>query len=365
MCKLNVMVLFGGKSKEHEVSLMSATSMLNAMNKEKYEIITVGITRDGIWKKYKGSYDKIQTGEWEQLAEGENLSFISLLDDSTGKENASEIKALKKDARQLENLKIDVVFPVLHGPYGEDGKVQGLLEILGIPYIGAGVLSSALAMDKAMLKKVFDAEKIPQAKYKVIKNYKNLTPDDVVVEIESFFGYPVFIKPANLGSSVGISKAKNKQEVISATELASKYDKKVLVEEFIDGREIECAVLGNEYPIASLPAEIIPSREFYDYNDKYFDGKSKFIIPADIGNELIEQVKNLAIKVYKIIDCSGLARVDFFLESKSNRLLVNEINTMPGFTEISMYPKMWEASGINYEDLIDRLIQLALKKHRL
>ncbi|MGV8145448.1 MAG: D-alanine--D-alanine ligase family protein [Alkaliphilus sp.] len=364
MSKLNVMILFGGKSKEHEVSLMSATSILKAMNNEKYNIITVGITKDGVWKQYNGNYNRIRTGEWEQLAEGENLNFISLLEGSTSKENASEIKALKKNTEKLENFKIDVVFPALHGPYGEDGKVQGLLETMGIPYVGAGVLSSALAMDKEMVKKIFDAEKIPQAKHKAIKNYKSLTSDDVVGEIESIFAYPVFIKPANLGSSLGISKAKNKQELINAIELASKYDKKVIVEEFIDGREIECAVLGNDYPIASLPAEIIPSREFYDYKDKYFDGKSKFVIPADIGEELIEQVKDMALKVYKLIDCSGLARVDFFLDRKTNRLLVNEINTMPGFTKISMYPKMWETSGISYEDLVDRLIQLAIEKHK-
>ncbi|MCD5414494.1 MAG: D-alanine--D-alanine ligase [Clostridiales bacterium] len=364
MSKLNVMVLFGGKSKEHEVSLMSATSVLNAMNSEKYNIITVGITKKGVWKRYNGSYGKIQAGEWEQLADEECRNLIGLLGNTTGGENEREIKAYEKTTEQTDNFKIDVVFPVLHGPYGEDGKIQGMLEMMGRPYVGAGVLASALAMDKAMVKKIFSAEKIPQTKYKVIENYKKLIADDVVGEIESKCSYPVFIKPANLGSSVGINKAKNKQELISAIELASKYDKKVLVEEFIDGREIECAVLGNENPIASLPAEIIPSREFYDYKDKYFEGKSKFIIPADIGDGLAKRVKDMALKVYKLIDCSGLARVDFFLERKTNRLLVNEINTMPGFTKISMYPKMWEASGISYEDLVDRLIQLAIEKHK-
>lgn len=343
MEKLNVMVVFGGKSGEHEVSLMSVTSILKVMSSEKYNVIPVGITKEGIWKRYNGSIDKIATGEWEALAEaGEVISL--------GKNNPEEI---------------DVVFPVLHGPFGEDGTIQGLLEMINIPYVGAGVMASAVAMDKIMTKKLCDGEEIPQAKFVAILNKDYTEAEERYIGlIEEKLGYPVFVKPANLGSSVGISKAKDREQLIEAIKIAFQYDRKIVVEEFINGREIECSVLGNDEAAASLPAEIIPSHEFYDYKDKYFDGTSSFQIPAELPEAVIEEVRQLSLKVYKLLDCSGLARVDFFVERETNKIYFNEINTMPGFTKISMYPKMWEVTGLPYEELIDRLIVLAIERFK-
>ncbi|SES94371.1 D-alanine--D-alanine ligase [Natronincola peptidivorans] len=341
MEKINVMVVFGGKSGEHEVSLMSATSILKVMDSQKYNVMKVGITKKGIWKRYDGPIDNIPTGEWENLATDE------------------EIISLGKDTPQ----KIDVVLPVLHGPFGEDGTIQGLLEMLDIPYVGAGVLASSVGMDKAITKKLCSSEEIPQAQYipMLHKEYKE-KEIDYIEAIEEKLGYPVFVKPANLGSSVGISKAKDRQRLIEAIGLAFQYDRKIVVEEFINGREIECSVLGNDEPKASLPAEIIPSNEFYDYKDKYFDGTSSFQIPADLPEELTEEIRELSLQVYKLLDCCGLARVDFFVERETNKIYFNEINTMPGFTKISMYPKMWEVTGLPYEALIDELIVLAIER---
>lgn len=361
MGKLNVMVLFGGKSGEHEVSLMSAASILRAMDKEKYNVISVGITKDGLWRVCNSSIEAIESGQWEGITNHlmeankttDNISLLPI-ENFTGYITTGDRK----------NEKIDVVFPVLHGPYGEDGTIQGLFEITGIPYVGAGVLASAIAMDKAMLKKLFISEGIPQATFEVIymKNFKK-DKEAFIKAIEEKFNYPVFVKPANLGSSVGISKAKDREQLVNAIEVAGKYDNKVVIEENINGREIECSVLGNDEPIASLPAEVIPANEFYDYQDKYFDGKTQFIIPADISEDMIREIQQMAVKSYKLIDCTGLARVDFFIERDSNRILLNEINTMPGFTKISMYPKMWEASGVPYNELIDRLIALAIERY--
>ncbi|SNS79397.1 D-alanine--D-alanine ligase [Anaerovirgula multivorans] len=343
MKKINVMVIFGGKSGEHEVSLMSVTSILKVMNPEKYNIMPVGITKEGIWKRYHGPIDKIVTGEWEALAEaGEVISL--------GKNNPDAI---------------DVVFPVLHGPFGEDGTIQGLLEMINMPYVGAGVLASAVAMDKAITKKLCSVEDIPQAKYVEILNKSyDKNQDQYIEEIQAKLSYPVFVKPANLGSSVGISKAKDRMQLLGAIKVAFQYDRKIVVEEFINGREIECSVLGNDEAIASLPAEIIPSHEFYDYKDKYFDGTSSFQIPAELSEPVIAELRRLALKVYKLVDCSGLARVDFFVERETNKIYFNEINTMPGFTKISMYPKMWEVTGLPYEELIDRLIVLAIERFK-
>ncbi|KAB3532477.1 D-alanine--D-alanine ligase [Alkaliphilus serpentinus] len=362
MSKLNVMVLFGGRSGEHEVSLMSAASILKAISKEKYNVIPVGITKDGLWRVCNNHIDEIESGEWEGIH--------NLLLESNKTNDCISLLPLEKfngyvstDNNSLQ--KIDVVFPVLHGPYGEDGTVQGLLEIAGIPYVGAGVLASALAMDKAMIKKLFISERIPQAAFEVIymKAFRR-NPDTYINALEEKFNYPVFVKPANLGSSVGISKAKDRKQLLEAIEEAGKFDRKIVIEENINGREIECSVLGNDDPIASLPAEIIPSHEFYDYQDKYFDGKTQFIIPADISDAMIKEIQEMAIRSYKLIDCTGLARIDFFIERDTNKILLNEINTMPGFTKISMYPKMWEATGIPYEELFNRLIQLAIDRFR-
>lgn len=360
MEKINVMVIFGGKSGEHEVSLMSATSVLKAMNKDKYNIITVGITKEGIWKLYNGPIDEIQSGNWENIADkrAQNEGFtthMSLLPTSNGNGMITLGNGLVE--------KIDVVFPVLHGPFGEDGTIQGLFEMINIPYVGAGVLASSVAMDKAMTKKLLQVDSVPQAKYYVImfNEYKK-NKEGILDKLEEEFKYPVFVKPANMGSSVGITKVRSREKLKEAIEIAGKYDRKIVIEETIIGREIECAVLGNDDPIASLPAEIMPSAEFYDYNDKYFAGTSKYEIPANLPEEVLEKVRDLSIKVYKLLDCSGLSRVDCFVEKDTNRILLNEINTMPGFTSISMYPKMWEATGIKYEDLIDKLIQLAIER---
>jgi len=357
---MNVMVIFGGKSGEHEVSLMSATSILKAMNREKYNIITVGITKEGIWKLYEGPIDEIQSGAWEEIAnQGAESGGFSTHMSLLPTENGNGVITL--GSGRVE--KIDVVFPVLHGPFGEDGTIQGLFEMINVPYVGTGVLASSVAMDKAITKKLLQVDGIPQAKYDVImfKEYKK-DKNEVLGRLETNFEYPVFVKPANMGSSVGITKASNREKLENAIELAGKYDRKIVIEETIIGKEIECAILGNDDPIASLPAEIMPSAEFYDYNDKYFGGTSKFAIPANLPKDILEEIRNISIKVYKLLDCSGLSRVDCFVENNTNRILLNEINTMPGFTKISMYPKMWEATGIKYEDLIDRLIDLAIER---
>lgn len=340
MKKLKIMVIFGGKSGEHDVSLMSSASVMKTMNKEKYEILPIGITKDGKWKKYLGNVDYIDPKNWLNETEDYNINELFLDKDSRG---------------------IDVVFPVLHGPFGEDGTIQGLLEMADIPYVGTGVLSSALAMDKVVAKMMLKSVNIPQAEFAVVfRSDFNKDESKVLDELENKFGYPMFVKPANLGSSVGISKAKNREGLIAAIKEAGNFDRKIVVEEFIDGREIECSVLGNENPKASLPAEVVPAQEFYNYEDKYIDGKSELIVPAKLEENMINSVRELAVEVYKLYDCRGLSRVDFFLERNTNKLLVNEVNTMPGFTSISMYPKMWEATGLAYGDLIDQLIELAL-----
>ncbi len=351
--KLNVAILFGGRSGEHEVSLMSATNVIKAMDKDKYNIYTIGITKAGIWMNYEGPADKIQDGSWEQ--EAKKLDSSSLI-----KNLFSNI--LNADGKSS----IDVVFPVLHGPHGEDGTVQGMLEVLGIPYVGCGVMGSAIGMDKEFSKLLFKAAGIPIGDYKVYyKHNINGSVQCVVKDVEQCFEYPVFVKPVNMGSSVGITKAHDRTELIQALIEACKHDRKVIIEAFVNARELECSVLGNNEPIASGVGEIVPSHEFYDYVAKYFDGdNSKIIIPAQLPAEKAEEVRQLAIKAYKAVDCCGMARVDLFMEKTTGQILINEINTIPGFTRISMYPKLWEASGLNYGELINKLIALAIERYR-
>lgn len=364
--KLNIGVIFGGKSGEHEVSLMSAASVMRAMDKEKYNIIPIGITKEGSWMLYNGPIEKIESGEWEAI------SNQSLLEDPQHKifsvipMGAEPSRALVQGIPPHLGEQLDVVFPVLHGPYGEDGTIQGLLEMADIPYVGAGVLASAVGMDKIYAKRIFEMAGLPMGKYMLIMRKKLRENHEAYIErIEENFSYPVFIKPANLGSSVGISKAHNREELLKGLYGAAKYDRKILVEEFIACRELECAVLGNDEPKASVVGEIVPSHEFYDYEAKYFDdGKSKMIIPADIPDEKAMEVREMAVKAYKAIDCSGLARVDFFMEKETMKIYINEINTMPGFTKYSMYPLLWDAAGIPYPQLIDRLIQLAVERYQ-
>jgi D-alanine-D-alanine ligase len=353
--KKRIAVIFGGQSSEHEVSRVSAQSIINNINRDKYDVIMLGITKDGRWLRYDGPVEKLATGEWQAIAEDEDDKTIPVFKGNSAR------GIFVASRTETDDEKIDVVFPVLHGCNGEDGTIQGLLELAGIPYVGCGVLSSAVGMDKAYSKIVFEKEGIPQAKHLVF-NRKQIGNEleSVIKQIEGILTYPCFVKPCNAGSSVGVSKAHDKSELIGALELAAKHDRKVLVEEFINGREIECAVLGNDDAIASTVGEVVPCKEFYDYEAKYSsDSTSTVTIPANLPDETIQLIREYAVKAFKALDCSGLSRVDFFVHKETGKVYINEINTLPGFTSISMYPKLWEATGIPFSELIDRLICLA------
>lgn len=352
--KKRVAVVFGGQSSEHEVSRFSAEAVLKNIDRDKFDVVMIGITKEGKWLAYDGPPELVGTGEWQALAEAGQRPEHALL--TAG----AAMHAAEKDSKR-----IDVVFPVLHGCNGEDGTIQGLFEIAGIPYVGCGVLGSALAMDKAYSKIIFEKEGIPQGKY-LVYSRKQVQRDTGVIlsEVERVLTYPCFVKPSNAGSSVGVSKAHNRNELISALQLAARYDRRMLVEEFMDGREAECAVLGNDDPIASTVGEVIPCNEFYDYEAKYMSGdSSEIIIPADLPPAVIDKIKQYSIKAFKALDCSGLARVDFFVCKDTGDVFINEINTMPGFTQISMYAKLWVATGVPYSMLIERLIGLALERY--
>jgi len=357
--KARVGLLFGGRSGEHEVSLMSAQGIMGAIDREKYEVVLIGITKEGKWLASGDPMRALTTGSLGHshpvalLAEPSQRGLVRLGED----ESERRLSAVRQSH-------VDVIFPILHGPYGEDGTVQGLLELAGLPYVGAGVTASAVGMDKALFKDIMKAHGLPIAPYLIVgrKEWEN-QPEETMTRIESEIGYDCFVKPANLGSSVGITKAHDRSELWAALCEAARYDRKLVVEEAIDAREIELSVLGNDDPIASLPGEIVPCNEFYDYAAKYLDGTSELLIPAPISDETTELAQRLAIAAYKAIDCAGLARADFLLDRHAGMLFVNELNTLPGFTPISMYPKLWEASGISYTELIDRLIQLALERH--
>ena len=353
MTKLKVCVLFGGISPEHEVSLRSAESVLNNMDQEKYEIYPVGITKTGNWIYFAGSdYSMLPGGAWENF-EGNRKAVISPA-------RNQGLLLFCGDGVQIQP--IDVVFPVLHGENGEDGSMQGLLQMAGIPFVGPHSAESAVSMDKTLTKLVADNAGVAQAAWQLV--WAQDMPhkmDSVVRSIEQQFIYPVFVKPAGTGSSVGVSKAADASQLCEALLHAAKYDNKILVEEFIHGREIEVAVLGNKNPVASVCGEIDSGAEFYDYDAKYVTDTSVAYIPARIDDDVAEAVRELAVKVYSAVGCVGLSRVDFFVSYGSNRIVFNEINTMPGFTSISMYPKLFAASGIAYSDLIDQLISLALE----
>jgi len=356
--KLRVGIIFGGRSGEHEVSLVSATSVMKAMDEDKYEVIPIGITKEGQWIASGDPLKALKAGGPQ-----EDSSPAALLGDTSQR----GLIQLKKSERGLTSTRIrelDVVVPILHGPYGEDGTVQGLLELAGIPYVGCGVAASALGMDKALMKSLFQAKGLPVVEHMVVKRRDwEADPEKVLQAIESHFSYPCFVKAANLGSSVGITKVHHRGELPEALNLAALYDRKILVERAINAREIECSVLGNDEPIASVLGEIIPSREFYDYPAKYIDGQSKLIIPAKLPEALVRHIRELAIRAFLALDCAGMARVDFLLDKETNEVYVSELNTIPGFTPISMYPKLWEASGISYPELIDRLIELAMERY--
>lgn len=340
--KKKVAVLFGGQSTEHEVSRVSAASVLRNIDAAKYDVYPIGITKDGKWFEYTGSIDKIESGEWEK----------------------DEYYKTPEGQKVLFNKEVDVVFPVLHGLYGEDGTIQGLCKLLNLPCVGPGVMSSAVCMDKIYTKYLLEKFDIKQAEYVVVNNYEYKENNEQIIDkIEISLPYPMFIKPSNSGSSVGITKAHNKEELKAGLEEALRYDRKVLVERGINAREVEVAVLGNDYPEAGVPGEIVPAKEFYDYEAKYQNEASKLLIPAALSDIKLELIKSIAVRIYKILDCSGMARVDFLIDKDTEEIYLNEVNTIPGFTKISMYPKMWQAAGKTYVQLIHELIELAIERN--
>ncbi len=388
MAKIRVGVLFGGRSGEHEVSLLSASSVLKAINKKKYDVIPIGITKEGRWvtaahaelllkgggasgspsSRHLRAGDPDTTPAAAVLAKGESVVVPPM-----PSENHSSLMPFETSASDVppahNPIDVDIVFPVLHGTFGEDGTIQGLLELADIAYVGAGVLGSAAGMDKDVMKRLFRDAGLPIVKHiTVLRNAWSTNPKEVRQHIENTLKYPLFVKPANLGSSVGISKAHNAGELAAAMNEAARYDRKLVVEQGVGGkkdkaREIECSVLGNDDPVASVPGEIVPIKEFYDYSAKYLVEGSECIIPAHLTVSEQDEVQRLALAAFQAVECAGLARVDFLMDPRSRKIFVNEINTMPGFTSISMYPKMWAASGIPYTELMDRLIQLGLERH--
>lgn len=357
--QVRVGVIFGGRSSEHEVSLASAANVMEALDRSGYTVVPIGITPHGRW---------LTSGNpMQQLTDNAANPSLARFGAYNGHvQPAHDSWALLPSANQEQRLPtIDVIFPVLHGPYGEDGTIQGLLEMANVPYVGCGVLGSAVAMDKAVAKRLFAAEGLPQARYHVVmRRAWRQDPEAVCNEVEAALRYPVFVKPANLGSSVGISKARNRAQLGDAIALAAEYDRKLVVEEAVPhAREIEVSVLGNDAPIASVPGEIIPGNEFYDYAAKYLEDSSRLLIPAALTEDQTAQVREMAIRAFRTVEGSGLARVDFLVDGQSGGIYLNEVNTMPGFTRISMYPKLWEASGIPYPELVDRLVQLALERY--
>ena len=388
MKKLRVGILFGGRSGEHEVSLLSAASVSNAIDKNRYEVVPIGITKQGRWVTAEDAERllggnaghapaQLRAGDPEAtagaaiLARGEAV----VVPPEPQHRQGSALAPFQSDATGLARrsadraINVDVIFPVLHGTFGEDGTIQGLLELADIPYVGAGVLGSAAGMDKDIMKALFRAADLPIVKHvTILRSEWEDGAKKVQRRVASQLKYPVFVKPANLGSSVGISKAHDGRELGPAIEEAAKFDRKIVIEQGVGGkkqkaREIECSVLGNDRPESSVPGEIVPSTEFYDYKAKYLDEGSQLIIPAKLSKAETKRVQQLAIAAFQAVDCSGLARVDFLMDPKNRKIYLNEINTMPGFTSISMYPKLWAASGLPYPKLIERLIQLGLERH--
>ena len=347
-------VIFGGRSGEHEVSLMSATSVIKAINKEKFDLVFIGITKKGDWLLYDGPVEKIEDGSWQAAAEA------ALAADP----EKYALTVVGSGGKSLKD-RIDFALPILHGPYGEDGTIQGLFEMADIPYAGCGVLGSAAAMDKILAKQVFAKADLPTCRYLALfKEEISASLDRVTEKVEKFLPYPIFVKPANMGSSVGIGKARNKDELKSAIEEAAKYDRRLILEEGLNCREIETAVLGNYDPAAAAVGEILPSEEFYTYKAKYFDGgQTKLCIPADIPASVANEVRSVAVEAFKLLDCSGYARVDFFLEKGTNKVYLNEINTIPGFTKFSMFPLLWGEAGVPYPELVERIIELGFERY--
>jgi len=379
MKKLRVCVIFGGRSGEHEVSIVSAGSVINALDKSKYDVVPVGITKSGRWIAGEKSIQLLKSG-------AENTPFYAMLPADPNEQRLITSTTNSIAARELDRRheKFDVVFPVLHGPFGEDGTVQGLLELANLPYVGAGVLGSAVCMDKIVQKLLCAPAGVPVVNFLWLRyedwqrnkttpqaipaNPQQLcgfTQSEMIAKIETELRFPLFIKPANMGSSVGITKAHERDELIRGIAEAARYDDKILLEAAVpNAREIEVSVLGNTQPQASVPGEVVPSNEFYDYDAKYVDGASTLIIPAELQETLATSIRETAIRGFLACNCEGMARVDFLLSRETNRLYLNEINTIPGFTQISMYPKLWEATGVSYSQLLDELIRLAIERHR-
>lgn len=359
--KIRIGLVFGGRSGEHEVSLASATSVMANLDKDKYEVVPIGITKEGSWL--------LGTEPAKLLAAEQSASHDEGLDQTTavtltGDPSLRRLIPVESGEDLGANAALDVIFPVLHGTYGEDGTLQGLLEMANVPYVGCSVLGAALGMDKEKMKIVFQAVGLPVVDYLVYRrNEWERSPETILDAIEQRLGHPCFVKPVNLGSSVGVNKAHDRAELEHAINVAAEYDRKIIIERAINCRELECAVLGNDEPIASVVGEVVASNEFYDYNAKYIDNKSQIIIPAQIPQATAEEVRRQSVQAFLALDLSGLSRVDFFLEKETGKVYINEVNTLPGFTQISMYPKLWAASGLPYSQLLDRLIELALERH--
>jgi len=349
--KIKICVIFGGNSSEHEISLISARNVINNLDKEKYEIYKIGITKGGQWYLYEGDTTKIESGEWEKT--NVHKAIIS--------PDAGDKCILLFKGHDVSKIKIDVVFLALHGRNGEDGTIQGLLELAGIPYAGPKVLSSAICMDKAFTKLVLKANNIPQADWLVFKICDLEFPSKIIEKVNEKFTYPVFVKPCNGGSSFGATKVKSQEELINAVQSALEFDDKALVEEFINAREIECAVIGNDTPNVSLFGEVITNSEFYDFDTKYVNNNSYVQIPADIKKEQSKIMTDLAQRAYTALECKGFTRVDFFIDKSTGRIMLNELNTIPGFTDISMFHMLWQKNGVPLNELLNKIIALAME----
>ncbi len=362
--KTRIGIIFGGRSGEHEISIRSAKTVIEKIDKEKYDVVPIAISREGNWLNPHQSLELFPFTTQQELTE-----FVGKIsDDKVALLGDTKYEGLINLNQSENTLPLDVVFPVLHGTFGEDGTIQGLLEMAGIPYVGCGVLASACGMDKVFMKSLFRDSDLPMCKYVwFLRGEWERNMEEVISQVEVKLGYPCFVKPANLGSSVGVSKATDEFTLIKAIELAAQYDRKIIVEENLDMREIECAVIGNESPRASLPGEYIiraDDKKFLDYTEKYSaTGNNEFIVPALVSEELTAKIQQMAITAYRAVDASGLARIDFFLRNDNGFLLVNEINTMPGLTDASGFPKMWASSGLEFPQVIDELIKLAFERH--
>ncbi|MBO8164116.1 MAG: D-alanine--D-alanine ligase [Brevibacillus sp.] len=359
--KVRLGVVYGGKSSEHEVSLRTALSIIQAVDPDKYEVVPIYVQLDGNWIKGETIAGKLNSVESLRL----NAAPEAAEEGKDGQTGQLVLMKKRKDAPVLGlGTEVDVIFPVIHGPNGEDGTVQGLLELANLPYVGSGVMASAVGMDKWMMKNVFAQAGLPQGKYLgVLRSRVESDSEDVIRQIEAELGYPCFVKPANMGSSVGISKAKDRDGLLEALKLAAQYDRRLIVEAFIKGRELEIGVLGNEQVVTSVVGEVIATKEFYDYEAKYKGAGTELQIPANIPQHVADRIASLAVQAFQAIDAAGLSRVDFFWDEENDQLYINEVNTMPGFTPYSMYPMLFAAAGISYSELINRLVELALERH--